>query len=73
MVMKGVAKFGDVEACEMGIKAGLNLFIYRFSDEKTSNIIQEIYKKAQKDNLLKEKIENSYNKIMALKSKYNIA
>ena len=57
----------------MGIKAGLNLFIYRFSDEKTSNIIQEIYKKAQKDNLLKEKIENSYNKIMALKSKYNIA
>lgn len=73
MVMKGVAKFGDVEACEMGIKAGLNLFIYRFSDEKTFNIIQEIYKKAQKDNLLKEKIENSYNKIMALKSKYNIA
>lgn len=73
MVMKGVAKFGDIEACEMGIKAGLNLFIYRFSDEKTFNIINEIYEKAPKDKLLRDKIEESYARIVKLKSKYNIA
>lgn len=73
MIMKGVAKFGDTEACEIGIKAGLNLFIYRYSDEKTFNIINEIYDKAQKDKLLRDKIEESYTRIIKLKSKYNIA
>lgn len=73
MVMKGVARFGDTEACEMGIKAGLNLFIYRFSDEKTFNIINDIYEKAQKDKFLRDKIEDSYTRIIKLKSKYNIA
>lgn len=71
MVMKGVAKFGDVEACEMGIRAGLNLFIYRYSDEKTLNIIQSIYEKAKTDMDLQTKIEESYNKIIQLKNKYN--
>ena len=41
MVMKGVADFGDVEACEMGIRAGLNMFIYRFADKRTIDIIEE--------------------------------
>lgn len=71
MVMKGVAKFGDVEACEIGIRAGLNLFIYRYSDEKTLNIIQSIYEKAKTDMDLQTKIEESYNKIIQLKNKYN--
>ena len=64
MVMKGVADFGDVEACEMGIRAGLNMFIYRYSDEKTINIIEKI------DEELRGKIEESYLKIMALKGRY---
>lgn len=72
MVMKGVAEFGDVEACEMGIKAGVNMFIYRYSDEKTINIIEKIYQKAIIDKRLEEKIEDSYSKIIALKNKYLI-
>ncbi len=68
MVMKGVAAFGDVKACEMGIKAGINMFIYRFSDVKTLNIIEEIYQKAIIDEELKECINNSYKKITALKN-----
>ena len=72
MVMKGVAEFGDIEACEMGIKAGLNMFIYRYSDKKTINIIEKIYQKAIIDKRLKEKIEDSYSKIIALKNKYLI-
>lgn len=68
MIMKGVAKFGDVEACEMGIRAGLNMFIYRYSNENIINIIENIYKKAIIDKTLQEKIEESYEKILRLKS-----
>ncbi|MBD5403337.1 glycoside hydrolase family 3 protein [bacterium] len=70
MVMKGVADFGEVEACEMGIKAGLNMFIYRFADKKTIDIIENIYKKSLSDKELQEKIEQSYEKIIRLKEKY---
>ena len=72
MVMKGVAGFGEVEACEMGIKAGLNMFIYRNSTDSTINIIEQIYQKAKTDELLKNNIKNSYKKIMKLKEKYSI-
>ena len=72
MVMKGVADFGDVEACEMGIRAGLNMFIYRNSDENTINIIEQIYKKIVNDSELQKYVETSYNKIIMLKSKYKI-
>lgn len=70
MVMKGVADFGEIEACEMGIKAGLNMFIYRFSDKKTIDIIESIYEKALSDNELKKNIEQSHEKIINLKKKY---
>ena len=69
MVMKGVSAFGDTQACEMGIRAGINMFIYRFSDIKTLNIIEEIYQKAIIDIELEENIKISYNKIMDLKKK----
>lgn len=70
MVMKGVADFGEVEACEMGIKAGINIFIYRFADKKTFEIIDTIYTKAQNDIILRKRIEESFNKIHKLKEKY---
>lgn len=72
MVMKGVAKFGQLEACIMGIKAGLNMFIYRNSSPKTIDMIEQLYKIAQNDKELQEKIEFSYNKIMKLKAKFGI-
>lgn len=70
MIMKGVADFGEVEACEMGIRAGLNMFIYRNCDEKTINIVEKIYQKAIIDEELQNNIEISYRKILDLKSKY---
>lgn len=70
MVMKGVAKFGEVDACIMGIKAGINIFIYRFADNKTIDIIEEVYNKAITDHELQTKIEQSYTKIISLKQKY---
>lgn len=72
MVMKGVANFGEVQACEMGIKAGINMFIYRNSYDKTIEIIEQIYKKAQTDLELKINIQNSYKKIIFLKEKFKI-
>ena len=72
MVMKGVAKFGQLEACIMGIKAGLNMFIYRNSYPQTIDMIEQLYKIAENDKELQEKIEFSYNKIMKLKAKFGI-
>lgn len=68
MIMKGVSDFGPVEACEMGIRAGLNMFIYRDSKPETINIIESIALKAEHDEELKTNIEKSYNKISALKN-----
>lgn len=70
MVMKGVAAFGDTKACEMGIRAGINIFIYRYANKQTFKLIENIYEKAKQDELLAKKIEVSYNKIMTLKNRY---
>lgn len=70
MIMKGATKFGFVNACEMGIRAGLNMFIYRNSTPETINIIETIAQKALTDKELQEKIEYSFEKINNLKSKF---
>lgn len=70
MVMKGVDGFSGLQACIMGIKAGLNMFIYRNSFPETIAIIEGVYSKALKDVSLQNNIETSYKKIMALKNKY---
>ena len=72
MIMKGVAKFGGVQACEMGIRAGLNMFIYRNSTPEIINIIDTIAQKADNDTELRENIEKSYELIIKLKQEKNI-
>lgn len=72
MIMKGVAAFGDVEACEMGIRAGLNMFIYRNSTPETINIIETLAKKAETDEELRQNIEKSYERIICLKKNFKI-
>ena len=72
MVMKGVSAFGKVEACEMGIRAGLDMFIYRNSDKETVNIIETLAQKAQNDIELKNNIEKSYELIIKLKQEKKI-
>ena len=67
MIMKGVSRFGSIEACEMGIRAGLNMFIYRNSTPDTVNIIETLAQKAKNDIELKNNIENSYELILKLK------
>ena len=72
MIMKGVSDFGQTEACIMGIKAGLNMFIYRNSDSQIINTIENIYKIAQNSTEIRHNIEYSFEKIIQLKTKMNI-
>ncbi len=72
MIMKGVSDFGQTEACIMGIKAGLNMFIYRNSDSQIINTIENIYKIAQNSTEIRHNIEYSFEKITQLKMKMNI-
>lgn len=51
-----------IETCEMGIRAGLNMFIYRNSTPETIEIIETIAQKALTDEELRINIENSYEK-----------
>lgn len=69
MIMSG-ADIAD--ACEKGIRAGLNMFIYRNSTSETIEIIEKIAEKAKTDKELQENIEKSYEKIIKLKKLFNI-
>ena len=71
MMMGGVIHFGSFDQnCINGIKAGINMFICRYSDILTVEMIDKIYEEALKDADLKSKIENSYELITKLKNKY---
>lgn len=72
MYMKGVAKYGMSEAAIMGIRAGLNMFIYRDMSEETLSVIEDVIKHAEKDEELKTKINTSYEKICELKKAHNL-
>ena len=70
MVMKGVAHFGQLDACIMALKAGVNLFIYRDSSQGTIDLIDELYEQSLQDTELRLSIEKSYDRVVKLKQKY---
>lgn len=70
MVMKALDNYEN--ACETAIRAGVNLFLYRFSDDKTIEVIENIAQKVKNDKTLQNCIEASYDKIIKLKQKYKL-
>jgi len=72
MVMGAVKDLDIKETYVKAIKAGINIFIYRNSDEKLLEIINTIYKEAEKDGELREKAEKSFDLILDIKRKYAI-
>ena len=70
MVMKALDNYEN--ACETAISAGVNLFLYRFSDDKTIEAIENIAQKVKNDKTLQNCIEASYDKIIKLKQKYKL-
>ena len=69
MVMKGVQNYGSLEACVMGIKAGLDMFIFRDSDEKTLQLIDDLVRVVEGDKELQERVKRSYERIISLKKR----
>ncbi len=70
MVMKGVQAYGSLEACIMGINAGLDMFIFRDSDDRTLNMIEELCRVVESNPDLKQKVSKSNERISRLKAKY---
>lgn len=70
MFMKGVQDYGSLEAVIMGIKAGLDMFIFRESDNETLNMIEELIKIVKKDDLLQKRVIESNKRIERLKHKF---
>lgn len=72
MYMKGLQKYTMTEACVLAIKSGINMFIYRDSSDDTINVIEDVIRLAENDEDLRANIENSYDKIIELKTKYGL-
>ena len=72
MFMKGVQQYGSLEACIMGIKAGLDMFIFRESDMETLKMIDELVDVVEQDEILKQRILESNRRIEVLKKRYGL-
>ena len=72
MIMKGVQAYGSLEACLMGIDAGINMFIFRNSDDEILKMIDKLCSVVEKDDNLRKKVMESYEKITKLKALYGM-
>ena len=72
MAMKGVQDFGSLEAVIMAINAGVDMFIFRDSDEKTLEMIDKLCDLAETDGSLRAKIVESNERILRLKKRYKM-
>lgn len=68
MEMGGVKCFPPREAVLRGIRAGINLFLFRDESDKTISLIENIYEEIRKDSLLRKYVETSYEIIHSLKN-----
>ena len=72
MMMKGVAQFGLQEAFETGIRAGLNMFIYRNSSPEIIETIEQLAQRLSNDIELLQNVEHSFERIQRLKTSFGI-
>lgn len=71
MIMGGIVqKNSPVDNVVSAIKNGVNIILYRNCDKYTIDIIDGVYEAALKDIDLKNKIEQSFDKIIEFKQKY---
>lgn len=63
MVMGGIKGFTPLEACMRGIEAGINMFIYRDSDDATIQLIETLAQKAESGEIDLKKVDESVAKI----------
>lgn len=71
MVMGGISRqYSSLEACIKGIEAGIDLFIFRYSDDETVKLIDEVAKAVEEGEIPPERIDYSVQKILFIKEKY---
>ena len=67
MVMGGVSLYSPFEACKKGIEAGVNMFIYRNTDENVLNLVSELESAIVNGEIDEKLIDFSVEKILKLK------
>lgn len=72
MVMGGIKGFSALDACVRGINAGVNMFIFRNSDEQTLALIDEIEKMVKLGSIDEQNIDDSVSLILNLKEQFSI-
>lgn len=72
MVMGAVCDKNPSVIYSQALKAGINVFLYRNSDEKLLNIIENIQKSAETDTIFLSCIDKSFEKVLKLKRKYGL-
>lgn len=72
MVMGAVSDKNPFEVYIKALKAGINVFLYRYSDEKLISVLDFIEESATKDEELLAKINQSFENVIKLKQMYNI-
>ena len=73
MAMGGISKhYSYLDACIKGINAGIDLFIFRNSDDEILTLIEELVKAVENGLISIERIDESVEKIFFIKEKYGI-
>lgn len=72
MVMGAVKDMSPSDSYIKGLLSGINVFLYRYSDEKLIQILNIIEENAKKNEKLKEAINTSFEKVVELKQQYSI-
>lgn len=72
MIMGAVKKLPPSESYIKGLLSGINVFLYRYSDEKLLQILNIIEENAKKSEKLEKAINISFEKVIELKKKYSI-
>ena len=67
MVMGGIKRFSSLEACIRAINAGVNMFIFRNSDLKTLNLINDLEKAVADKKISMDNIDKSIEIIRKIK------
>lgn len=70
MQMGGIGEYEPTTATIKGILAGINLFLYRESTNAIISIIESIVKEAENNENLAQKIEQSFEIIQKIKTKF---
>lgn len=68
MVMGGIKKFTSFEACKRAINAGVNMFIYRNSDDATLELIQQLSLAVENGEIDIKLIDESIHYIQSVKN-----